>query len=100
MEASAWQEIVNQGPLFAFMAIVIWAGAKFINSHLAKAETKEIAREAASLKREEDREARYNQLVDKIIIVQGEQTVAVTAALTASTTVMERVEKKLDAHGD
>lgn len=93
----AWQPIIDQGPLFAFMAIVIWAGGKFIKNQLERAELKEKGREEAALKREEDREARYNQLVDKIIIVQGEQTVAVTAALTASTSVMERVEKKLDA---
>lgn len=82
----AWQEIINQGPLFAFMAIALWVVVKFGKSLMDKSD-----------KREDEREARYNQLMDKLVIVQTEQVVTVTAALTACTAVMERVERKLDA---
>lgn len=83
---SAWQPIIEQGPLFAFMAIVIYAGSKFIKGMLDDAK-----------KREDEREARFNQLMDKLLIVQTEQIKTVTASLVANTSIMERVERKLDA---
>jgi hypothetical protein len=73
----AWQQIINQGPLFAFMCLVLFFGAKYLT------------------KRQETSDARYNDLVDKMLTTQQEQIKAVTGALTANTAVMERVERKL-----
>ena len=77
--------IVEQGPLFAFMVIALYAAAKFIQSTLAKSDV-----------RETERETRYNTLMDKLITVQTEQVSAVTTALVANTEVMKRVERKLE----
>lgn len=83
----AWGVIINQGPVFAIMAIIIYAGAQYIRSTLDEGR-----------KREDEREKRYNALVDKLLTVQTEQVKAVTSALVANTNVMERVERKLDDH--
>ena len=80
----AWQIVYQQGPLFAFMAIVIYFGAKYIRGQQDKSDT-----------READREKRYNELVDKMLNMQSGQVQTLTEALSANTAVMERVERKL-----
>jgi cytochrome c553 len=81
----AWDIVIKQGPLVAFMAIVIFFSAKYISKTLEDAK-----------QREDDRETRYNTLVDKLMDVQTKQVEAVTSALVANTGVMERVERKLN----
>lgn len=81
----AWQEIINQGPLFAFMALIIWAGVKYVRKTLEDAD-----------EREKGRELRYNQLIDKTLETATAQTKAVTEALVGNTEVLRRVEQKLN----
>ena len=80
-----WEQIVNQGPLFAFMALVIWAAVKHIRKTLDDADEREKARET-----------RYNQLIDKTLETASKQTTAVTEALVGNTEVLRRVEQKLN----
>lgn len=82
---TAWQEIVNQGPLFGFMALVIWGCVKYLKQTLDDANAREAAREV-----------RYNQLVDKTLETAATQTKAVTEALVGNTEVLRRVEQQLD----
>lgn len=81
----AWKAIIDQGPLCAFMLLVIYFGAKFL---------KKILDDAAA--RENAREIRYNQLVDKSIENADERTKSVTEALVGTKAVLERVERKLN----
>lgn len=75
MELSgAWDVIIQQGPLFAFMALVIYNERK----------------------RSESTEARLNAIVDNIIQNKGEEAKALAGALNRAAQVMERVERKLD----
>lgn len=82
---NAWNQIIEQSPLFAFMAIVIYFGAKYISKGNEKNE-----------KREEEREVRYNTLVDKLINLKTEENAQMISTITANTEVMRRVERKLD----
>ncbi len=81
----AWDELVKQGPLVAFMALVIYFGGKYIKSVLDK-----------SAERETARETRYNQLVDATISQAQSNVETVVRALVGNTAVLERVERKLD----
>lgn len=81
----AWEQIVNQGPLFGFMALVIWACVKYVKKTLEDSDKREVAREL-----------RYNQLVDKTLETAATQTKAVTEALVGNTEVLRRVEQKLN----
>lgn len=83
--ANAWDTIIQQSPLIAFMMLVIYAGAQYIKSQLTQSE-----------KRETERETRYNVLVDKLINTKTEETANLIAIITANTEVMRRVEHKLD----
>jgi len=82
---NAWNQIIEQSPLFAFMAIVIYFGAKYISKENNKNE-----------KRETDREQRYNDLVDRLITLKTEENKQMISIITANTEVMRRVERKLD----
>lgn len=82
---NAWDTIIQQSPLFAFMAIVIFYGAKYISGQIDKSE-----------KRETERETRYNILVDKLISSKAEENAQMISIITANTEVMRRVERKLD----
>lgn len=75
----AWQEIINQGPLFAFMAIVIYFGARYFS------------------KEQQKNQERYDELLKQMMVVQTEQIAAVASSLAANTTVLEQVRIKLDA---
>ena len=81
----AWEQIINQGPLFAFMALVVWACVTHIRKTLNDADERETARET-----------RYNLLVDKTLETASGQTKAVTEALVGNTEVLRRVEQKLN----
>lgn len=81
----AWQPIIDQGPLFAFMAITIGAAIKYIKHTLEETEEREKAREV-----------RYNQLIDKTLETASTQTRAVTEALVGNTEILRRVEHKLN----
>ena len=83
---NAWNQIIEQSPLFAFMAIVIYVGGKYIKEQNIKNE-----------KRESEREARYNILVDKLIQTKSDENATMIATITANTEVMRRVERKLES---
>mgnify|MGYP000022742607 CR=1 FL=1 len=83
---NAWNQIIEQSPLFAFMTIVIFFGAKYINSQNNKNE-----------KREQEREERDNALLDKMIETKADETATLIATITANTEVMRRVERKLES---
>lgn len=82
---TAWDVIIKQSPLIAFMALVIFYGMKYISKTLNDAAIRETAREQ-----------RYNTLVDNMMSSAEQRTESVVKALVANTAVMERVEKKLD----
>lgn len=75
--ASAWDVIIQQGPLFAVMALVVWQERK----------------------RSEATEARLNALLDNLIKTRAEEAVVLIRALDGATAVLGRVERKLDAAG-
>lgn len=81
----AFDLLIKQGPLIAFMCLVIFYGAKYIKSTLEAAE-----------KREAEREARYNTMTDAMLTLSTKQTETVTTALVGNTEVLKRVERKLD----
>lgn len=82
---TAWDIIIKQSPLIAFMALVIYYGMKYISKTLNDAAVRETAREQ-----------RYNALVDNMMSSAEQRTESVVKALVANTAVMERVERKLD----
>lgn len=81
----AWEELIKQGPLVAFMVIVIFFGAKFVKKMLDD----QTARETA-------REARYNQLIDKSLENAEKQATSLTTVVANNTAVLQRVEVKLN----
>jgi len=81
----AWNQIIDQGPLFGFMALVIWAAVNHIRKTLDDSDEREKARET-----------RYNQLIDKTLETATQQTMAVTEALVGNTEILRRVEQKLN----
>lgn len=99
VEADIWGQFIAQGPLVLVLCLAIYFGARYVVREKEKAETREQQRVELATKREDARESRYNQLVDKLIDVQGNQVQAVTSALVGNTTVLERVERKLDGNG-
>lgn len=80
-EMSILDKYAEQGILIFSMAVLILFLARWI--------VKENERRN---KREEDLETRYGKMVDTVI----EQSKSITVALTANTSVMQRVERKLD----
>lgn len=82
---NAWNQIIEQSPLFAFMAIVIYFGAKYIARQNEKNEVRENALAE-----------KYNLMVDKLINLKSEETAQMISIITANTEVMRRVERKLD----
>ena len=78
-------QIGQQGVLFAGMAVVIIALARYVKSSLD-----------AAAKRENEREERYNTLTDAMMTLSSKQVESVTAALVGNTEVLRRVERKLD----
>lgn len=82
---NAWNQIIEQSPLFAFMAIVIYFGAKYIARQNEKNEA-----------RENKLAENYNIMVDKLISLKTEETAQMVNIIAANTEVMRRVERKLD----
>lgn len=88
--------IKEQGFIVLILCLAIYFGAKYVVKERDKIEAREAARQDIATKREDARELRYNQLVDKLIDVQGNQVQAVTTALVGNTAVLQRVERKLE----
>lgn len=82
---SLWQPLFEQGALVCGMALLIFFGARWLRS----IETRRNLQE-------DQREARYNQLIDATLKNAGETTSSVVSALNKASAIMERVEKKLD----
>ena len=94
---SIWDQLASQGPIVLILCLAIYFGAKYVVKERDKIEARETARLVNATAREDAREARYNTLVDKLIDVQGNQVQAVTSALVGNTSVLQRVERKLES---
>ncbi len=73
-----WDQLATQGPMVALMAIIIYFGGKYFAT------------------KEDAREVRYNAMVDKLVDIQTTTINSVTQVVAANTSVMQRVESKLN----
>lgn len=76
-----WGEAAEKGFLVLFMCVIIFFGGKWL-----------VRQDERRTKQEDDNRLAYKALVDTVI----EQTKSVAVALSANTSVMQRVERKLD----
>jgi len=88
--ATIFDLLKGQGTLVTGLAVLLWLAGKWY-----------IKQEDRKTKLEDAREARYNILVDQSLATAKEQTTSVVTSLINNTSVMQRVEAKLNekSHG-